>query len=76
LKKNGAFFGNEKVLSNTLKNGIRTFVTTYNGKDNGDKAKMFITRQFSDRTYTVTKEVQLEGAEERFVRNSYNYTKL
>ena len=75
LKKNGTYFGNEKVLSNTLKNGIRTFVTTYGGRDNGKKAIMFITRQFNYNSYTVIKEVQLKGSDERFMRNTYEFTK-
>ena len=76
LKKNGAYFGNEKVLSNILKNGMRIFVTTYKGKDNGEKASMYITRKFNDSSYTITKEVQLEGTDERFMRNTYEFTKL
>ena len=76
LKKNGNYFGNEKVLSNSFKNGIRTFVTTYNGKDNGKKATMYIIRKFNDSSYTVTKEVQLTGSDERFMRNTYEFTKL
>lgn len=76
IKKNGRYFGNEKVISNTITNGIRTFVTSYNGKDNGKKATMYITRTLSETNYTVTKEVQLKDAAERFIRNTYKFTKL
>lgn len=76
LKKNGTYFGNEKVISNSLEDGTRTFVTSYKGKDNGKKATMYVTHQFNDSTYTVTKAVQLENSEERFIRNTYTYTKL
>lgn len=76
LKKNGTYFGNEKVISNTFKNGTRTFITTYEGRDNGKKATMYITHQFNDTSYTFTKEVQYENETERFTRNTYQFNKL
>jgi len=76
IKKNGTYFGNEKVVSNTIENGTRTIVTSYQGKDNGKKATIFMTRQFNNTLYKETKEVQLKGSEERFVRNTYEFTKL
>ena len=76
IKKNGTYYGNESVISNTIENGIRTFVTTYEGKDNGKKAKMYVTRHFSDTTFKVTKEVQYKNSDERFIRNTYEFTKL
>ncbi|WP_299124556.1 hypothetical protein [uncultured Winogradskyella sp.] len=76
IKKNGTYYGNEKVVSNTLENGTRIFVTSYEGKDNGKKATMFITRQFSETSYKETKEVLLKNADERFIRNTYEFTKI
>ncbi|WP_400080274.1 hypothetical protein [Winogradskyella sp. R77965] len=76
LKKNGTYYGNEKILSNTFENGIRTLVTTYKGRDAGKKATMYMTHQFSETTYKVTKEVQFKNSEERFIRNTYEFTKL
>ncbi|WP_299336343.1 hypothetical protein [uncultured Psychroserpens sp.] len=76
LKKNGTYFGNERIISNTLDNGIRTFITTYKGRDNGKKATMYITHQFSQHAYKVTKEVQYDHSNERFIRNTYQYLKL
>ena len=76
LKKNGAYYGNEKVVSNTFEDGTRILVTSYEGKDNGKKATMFITRQFNKTSYKETKEVQFKGSEERFIRNTYEFTKL
>ncbi|MEM9679300.1 MAG: hypothetical protein AAF901_03170 [Bacteroidota bacterium] len=76
LKENGTYYGDEKVLSNTFENGKRTFVTTYEGRDDGKKATIFITHEFSESTFKITKEVQFEGTTERFVRNTYAYTKL
>jgi hypothetical protein len=76
IKKNGTYYGNEKVVSNTFENGTRTFVTSYRGKDNGKKATLFITRQFNETSYIETKEVLLKDTKERFVRNTYEFTKL
>ena len=76
IKKNGTYYGNEKVVSSTLKNGTRTIVTTYQGRDNGKKATVFKTHQFNATSYKEIKEVQFKGTEERFVRNTYEFTKL
>lgn len=76
INKNGTYYGNEKIVSNTLKNGTRTFVTTYEGKDGGKKARMFMTHQFNNTTYKVTKEVQFNNSDLRFIRNTYDFTKL
>ena len=76
IKKDGTVFGNEKVISFTEENGTKTLVTMYQGKDNGEKADMYVTRVLTDSTYSATKEVQIEGSETRFVRNKYEYTKI
>lgn len=76
IKKEGTYLGNEKVLSNTFINGVRTFVTTYEGRDAGKKATMFLTHTFSKNTYKVTKEVQFENTNERMFRNTYEFSRL
>ena len=76
IKKNGTYFGNEKVISNSLENGKQIFVTTYNGRDNGKKATIYITRTMSKTTLKVVKEVQFKNTKIRFVRNTYSFTKL
>ena len=76
IKKNGTYYGNEKIISNTMSDGVRTFVTTYTGRDNNQKATMYITHQFSKNAYKVTKEVQYQDGSERFVRNTYDFTKI
>ncbi len=76
IKKNGTYYGNEKLISNTNENGTTTFVTTYKGRDDGKKATMFMTHHFNDTTYKVTKEVQFKNSNERFIRNTYEFTKL
>lgn len=76
IKKNGTYFGNEKVVSFKKENGTTTFETMYKGKDNGKKANMYMIRVLTDSTYSATKEVAYDGTEERFVRNTYKYTKI
>lgn len=76
IKKNGTYFGNEKVVSFKEVNGIKTLVTTYQGKDDNRKAKMIITHTLTDNTYTVSKEVVYLDTKERLVRNTYQYTKI
>ena len=76
IKKNGTYFGNEKVLNFTEENGTKILITTYKSRDNGKKADIFITHTLTDSTYTVTKEVSYLDSEEKFVRNVYSYTKL
>lgn len=76
INKEGTFFGNEKVISNTSENGIRTFITSYEGQDDNKKATMFITHIFSENMYQVTKEVQYKNTNERVFRNAYKFEKL
>ena len=76
IKKNGTYFGNEKVISFTEENGTKTLVTTYRGKDDNRKADMYITHTLTDSTYSVSKEVVYVDTKERLIRNTYNYTKI
>ena len=77
IKKNGRFLGDQKVVSKIVKeDGSIHIITTAKGKDDGKKATLFFTYQFNSNSYKVTKEVQFNDAEERFIRNSYNYTRL
>lgn len=76
IKRNGTYFGNEKVISFKNENGVKTLVTSYKGKDNGRKANMYITRIITDKKYTETKKVQYLNTENQFVRNTYVYNKI
>ena len=58
VKKNGTYFGNERVVSFTEDTKSNTLVTMYRGRDNGKKADMYVTRVLTDSTYIVTKEVK------------------
>jgi hypothetical protein len=76
IKKNGTYFGNEKVLSFTYENGIQTLITTYQGKDNGKKADLYITRIITNSTYSVSKKVIYKNTKKELIRNTYTYTKI
>ena len=77
LKKNGTYFGNEKIIEKTVsKNGVTTILTTFKARDNNKPATLFKTYIFSGTEFSVTKEVQFENTKERFVRNKLTYTKL
>ena len=47
----------------------------FKGKDNGRKADIYITHQFDDDSLKIVKEVQYKNDENRFVRNTYQFTK-
>ena len=76
LRKNGNYFGKEKVIRNSIENNTRTIVTTYEGRDNNKKATLYITYKFNATEYSVTKEVVPKDGSERFVRNSYNFKRI
>lgn len=77
VKKDGRFLGNQEVISKIIKeDGSLQIVTTSKGKDDGKKASLFYTYIFNSENYKVTKEVQFADSDERFIRNSYTYTRL
>lgn len=76
IKKNGTFLGNQKVVSKIVKeDGSMHIITTAKGKDDGKKATLYYTYEFDSNNYKVTKEVQFTDSDERFMRNSYKYTR-
>ncbi len=76
IKKNDTYFGNEKVISNTIDDDTRTIVTSYKGKDSGKKATMFITREFNETNYTISKKVVFKKSGKSLIRNTYKFTKI
>ena len=74
ISEDGLFYGNEKVVSNTFENGVRTIKTTFQGKDNNIKATFYKTYTFSSTEFQIKKEVQYEDGEP-FTRNIYNFKK-
>jgi hypothetical protein len=77
IKKNGRFLGKQKVVSKILnKDGSMHIITTAKGKDDGKEAIFYFTYEFDSKNYKVTKEVQFTDSDERFMRNSYRYTRL
>lgn len=76
IRKNGTYYGNERIIRNSFSNGTFTFVTTYEGRDNNKKATMYITHQFNENTFIVTKEVKYQDGVNQFVRNTYNFKRI
>lgn len=77
IKKNGTYYGDEQVLSKkVLPNGSIKISTFYKGKDNNKKAKMYKTYTFNGNSFSVLKEVQYLGSEERFMRNKQVYKRI
>lgn len=77
IKRNGKFLGKQKVVSkNYNEDGSMQIITTAKGKDDGKKANLYFTYEFDSESYKVTKEVQFDGSDERFMRNTYSYTRL
>jgi hypothetical protein len=77
IKKKGSYLGKQKVISKTQKeDGTMQLITSAEGKDDLRKATLFYTYEFGIDGYKVTKEVQLVGSNERFVRNTYDYKKI
>lgn len=77
IKKNGRYLGKQKVISKMINDdGTVQLITSYEGKDDNKKATMFYTYLINSNLYKVTKEVQFEGSNVRFMRNVYEYKKL
>ncbi|WP_298759545.1 hypothetical protein [uncultured Psychroserpens sp.] len=77
LKKNGTYFGNEKIIKKHIsEDGKTTLTTFYEGRDANKLAKIYKTYVYDGNNFSVTKEVQFNDDSEKFVRNRYTYTKL
>lgn len=77
IRKKGTHLGKQKVIAKSVESdGLIKLVTSYKGKDDNKKATLIYTYEFNNDSFKVTKEVQFEGAEERFMRNTYDYKKV
>ncbi len=76
LRKNGAYFGKEKISSvDKQSNGNLTIRTKTIGKDNGVKAFLMKTYTIGSETLTITKKVQVLGSSRIFLRNKSSFKK-
>jgi hypothetical protein len=76
IRKKGTYLGKQKVISKTIKaDGSMQLITSAEGTDNNKNATLYYTYEFNNDTYKVMKEVQFEGSENRFMRNTYDYKK-
>lgn len=77
IKKEGTYFGSQKVIKKETSNdGSIKITTSYKGKDNGEKADMYIIYVFNTDQISITKEVQYLNSKERFVRNKQTYKRI
>jgi hypothetical protein len=77
IKKNGTYFGDEKIIEKELlEDNTLKIVTYYEGKDNNQNAKMYKTYVFNKVTFSITKEVQYSGSDEKFIRNKQMYNRI
>jgi hypothetical protein len=71
LSENGKTFDGEAVVSRSKRRGSLTVVTTARGKDNDRPATIRHTYVIETGTFTVKKEVLIDGEMEYFERHTY-----
>jgi len=77
IKKNGAYFGKQKIISKNIdSDGTVTIITSYKGKDDNRKATLYYTYTFNTNFYKVEKEVLFDGSSKKIFRNSYEYKRI
>lgn len=76
LKMKGTYLGNEKIMEKKQEGGVMEVVTMFVGKDNDKPATMHKTYRFSTKEFSVTKTVQFENSDKKFVRNKYSYERI
>ncbi|MDJ0645754.1 MAG: hypothetical protein QNJ57_07160 [Flavobacteriaceae bacterium] len=77
IRKNGSYFGNEKVLKKMrTPEGKMKVITSFEGKDNDQEATMYLIYLFNENELSITKEVQYKNSQKRFIRNSQNYKRI
>ncbi|WP_425237166.1 hypothetical protein [Ulvibacterium sp.] len=77
IKKNGHYFGDEKVVDLDFEGGSITKLTTrYKGRDNNKKADIYKTYLFGNQSISITKTVVYQKSQEKMIRNRYTYKKL
>lgn len=77
LRKKGTYFGNEKVDNiERRQDGSLLVKTSYNGRDNGQKAIFYKFYELGVSSVIITKEVQLIGTHQTFIRNKTTLKKI
>ncbi|WP_146106935.1 hypothetical protein [Polaribacter porphyrae] len=77
IRKNGTYFGNEKIISKEiLADGFTKIITYYKGKDNNKKAKMYKTYLFNSNSFSITKLVEYLDSGEKIIRNKQTYKRI
>lgn len=77
IKKEGAYLGNEKIIEKTKdKDGRLKLVTMFKGKEANKAVTMYKTYLFDSNQFSISKEVQVNDSDEKFIRNTYNYKRI
>jgi hypothetical protein len=72
IRDDGRKINNRRVLSkDTTKGGSTVIVCTTRGRDNNEKATLRFTYSFSNKQFSIRKEVQYEGKTDWFLRNIF-----
>lgn len=76
LGADGRTFNDQTVIEKTrLANGVLKLVTTKPGTDNNKNALFRFTYLLDDTTFSIVKEVKVEGSAAYFERNAYRWTR-
>ncbi|WP_299536966.1 hypothetical protein [Ulvibacterium sp.] len=76
IKKNGTYFGNEKVEALDFTEGkITNLTTSYQGRDNNKKANIYKTYMFGEQNLSITKTVVFQKSGKKLIRNRYTYNR-
>ena len=73
ITENGSLFDGETVVSRSQVRDTLTWVTAKDGVDNNRKAKYRYTYTLSPKSFTIRKEVRVEGSDAYFERNTYTW---
>lgn len=75
LSLDGSLFNDQKVIAKGTKGDILKIVTTKDGTDNDKPAIFRYTYNISKETFSIRKEVKLDGTDKYFERNKYSWTR-
>ncbi len=77
LKKNGQYFGKERIIEkNYKKDSTLVFATEYKGLDDDRPAVMTTTYELNSAAISITKQVKYTDTAEKLIRNKYTYKRV
>ncbi|MCW5515363.1 hypothetical protein [Muriicola sp. Z0-33] len=75
IRKDGRYFGIEKVIAKSNVNDSLKFTTRYKGRDNNKPALIFKYYTISNTSFEISKKVIYTDTRDSLIRNKYTYTK-